>query len=136
MLNDARGFTITSYHGHDNRAKAALLRPIHPVTKDLAILDNLRKVFEEDRRHITRHPILKHLFQRYDSLLNQTTCFGHPVAPVEPSQDFRDRVNQLIVDMHNKRIVIEKKRAREAQKKAAVYQSKSKGKRYFNKTKG
>lgn len=112
----------------------ALLEMVTPTTRDLVTIENLRKVMEEDRRHITRHPILKHLFQRYDAILNQVTQFGNPKSPVEPIQEFKERINEQIVSHHNKKVMIEKKRARREAIKASSKKVKTKGVKYFQNT--
>lgn len=112
----------------------ALLEMVNPTTRDLVTLENIRKLLEEDRKYITRHPVLKHLFQRYDAVLNDVTQFGNPRTPVEPIQEFRDRVNEQIVSHHNKKVMIEKKRARREANKASLKKAKTKGVKYFQTT--
>lgn len=114
--------------------RAALLRQTHPVTRDLKTLENIRKVMEEDRKHLTRHPVLKHLYQRYDAIVNQVTSFGHPTSPVEPVLVFKHRINQQIVDHHNKRVILEKKLARKEAARMDKRRAKEKGKNYYGST--
>lgn len=132
--------TLTSFipKEQDTRPKKpstpALLEMVTPTTRDLVTLSNLRKLFDEDRRYITRHPILKHLFQRYEAVLNDVTQFGNPRTPVEPIQEFRERIDEQIVSHHNKKVMIEKKRARREANKASLKKAKTKGVKYFQTT--
>lgn len=112
----------------------ALLEMINPTTRDLVTLENIRKVLEEDRKHMTRHPVLKHLFQRYDAIINQVTQFGNPRSPIEPVTEFRDRVNEEIVTQHNKRIVLERKKANRLRKQAFIKTNKTTGSNYYGRT--
>lgn len=98
------------------------------------ILLNLRKTLSEDRRFITRHPILKHLFLRYEAILNDHTVFGHPKARVEPPAEFSERVNNLSVELANKETIRRKKLAAREVKRATANKIKNKGKEQYART--
>ncbi len=96
------------------------------------ILANIRKLLEQDRKVLTRHPILKHLVARYDAVINHVTEFGHPRAPVEPVDMFRDRMNELTVEVINKQQIRNKKQRQREANKVAEKSAKDKGRHYYD----
>lgn len=63
--------------------------------RDEITLKYLREILDEDRNAMTRHPYLKHLFARYDAIVNHVDELGYPKTHTEPARTFVDRVNTL-----------------------------------------
>lgn len=82
-------------------------------------LHNFKKLLQEDKALMSGHPILKHLYARYAAVVNDVTPFGYANTPIEPVKEFNHRVNELIVENHNKGLIKKRKyRARLAAKAA------------------
>lgn len=85
----------------------------HKVTPEIpaseVTLHNLKKLLQEDRALMSRHPVLKHLYARYAAVVNDVTIFGYANTPIEPVKDFHNRVNELLVENHNKGLIKKKK---------------------------
>lgn len=88
----------------------------HPSETTLA---NIRRLMSEDRKVLSKHPILKHLFDRYTAVVLDVHGNGHPTTPVEPIREFNERVNDLIVERHNKTLIKKRKYQSRINKKAA-----------------
>lgn len=89
-------------------------------------LQGLKNLLEQDKRALSRHPILKHLVARYEAFLKKE-------GPVEPVTLFRDRMNELTVQTLAKKDVKFKKQQRRSNSKARELHAKEAGKKRFNK---
>lgn len=75
-------------------------------------LANLKKLLQEDKALMSRHPVLKHLYARYAAIVNDVTPFGYANTPIEPVKEFHHRVNEIIVEKHNKGLIRKQKQRR------------------------
>lgn len=115
----------------------APVNPEHPPSesmRDMAVLMNIRTLLSQDRQILTRHPILKHMVARYDAVVNDITPYGHPKSRTEPAEMFRDRINDLTVEIVNKRHVKRRKQDSRTNSKSLEKQSKNRGKKYYQQT--
>lgn len=124
----------SSSFGFIKDIKEAFSPRVSESVKNETTLDTLRKAMAEDRKYVTRHPILKHLFLRYEAILNDITEFGLPQARIEPAKEFSERVNQLTVDIANKENIKRRKIRSRASSRNQQATRKEKGKNYYGRT--
>lgn len=94
-------------------------------------LANLRKLLQEDKALMSRHPVLKHLYARYAAIVNDVTPFGYANTPIEPVKEFHNRVNEIIVEKHNKGLIRTQRQRRRSSAKSAEKQIKQRNSRNF-----
>lgn len=79
------------------------------VSPEAVTLHNFKKLLQEDKALMSRHPVLKHLYARYAAIVNDVTPFGYANTPIEPVKEFHHRVNELLVEGHNKGLIKKRK---------------------------
>lgn len=79
--------------------------------KDTRIVTIIRTIIAEDKRSFAGNPVAAQLIARYEDILNNIDLTGLPRAPIEPTKEFRDRVNALLVATNQKRAIRQKKNA-------------------------
>ncbi len=94
-------------------------------------LANLRKLLQEDKALMSRHPVLKHLYARYAAIVNDVTPFGYANTPIEPVKEFHNRVNEIIVEKHNKGLIRTQRQRRRSSAKSTEKQIKQRNSRNF-----
>lgn len=94
-------------------------------------LDTLRETLAQDRKLITRHPVLKHLFLRYEAIVNQITPFGYPQARIEPTAELYDRLNELTVVTAQKDQIRRKRRNNRTRTQEQIKAAKEKGRNNY-----
>lgn len=97
----------------------------HPGLKAELTLRNIEKLLEEDKKLLSAHPILKHLYERIAAVAIDVDEFGHHRTPVESTKEFVGRVNDLLVERQSKDYVKRKSRSRRTAFKAEQKQRKA-----------
>lgn len=101
------------------------------VAPEMVTLHNFKKLLQEDKALMSRHPILKHLYARYAAVVNDVTPFGYANTPIEPVKEFHHRVNDLLVENHNKGLIKKRKQRNRLDGKRAEKITKQRNARSF-----
>lgn len=95
--------------------------------KDMRVLSIIRTIIAEDRRAFAHNPVASQLIARYEDILNNIDSTGLPRAPIEPTKEFRDRVNDLLVTTVQKRLLKQKKYSAKQETKKREKSDKTQG---------
>ena len=85
-------------------------KPAPKVHRETVRLRHIEKLLEEDKRLLSGHPVLKHMYDRVAAVVLDADFEGHPRTPVEPTREFVDRVNNILFARQSKDFVKQRTR--------------------------
>ena len=83
-------------------------KQVSETQRETMRLRHIEKLLDEDKRLLSAHPVLKHLYERVAAVVLDSDYEGHPRTPIEPTREFVDRINKILTVRQSKDFVKQK----------------------------